>query len=289
MPNRILRDAILTSERVASLDWAAEVFYRRLHSVVDDYGRHEAGHQLLRAKCYPLQTDSVRVADIARWMAACQKSGLILVYGANGKQYLEVCDFGQQTRTASKCPPPPSGDGHCTPLLAIDSKCSQVPAIAHLDVFEDVVVYEEKKSAPPAAPPATRAEKKATRLPDDWVLPDDWRDWAKGERPDLDIAKQADQFADYWRAKPGKDGRKLDWLATWRNWIRGARSAATGFQPPQLARGGASTPDTREPTQSPLQAHITWLGDQVRRGAMTKDEAKADADRVRAKYSTETA
>lgn len=131
MPNRIIREAILTSERVASLGWPEEVFYRRLMSVVDDYGRTEAGHQLLRAKCYPLQTDSVRVADIARWMAACQKSGLILVYGVNGKQYLEVRDFGQQQRSASKCPPPPSSaDG----LLSIDSKCQQVPAVAHLDV-----------------------------------------------------------------------------------------------------------------------------------------------------------
>ncbi len=127
MPNRILRDAILTSERVATLDWAAEVFYRRLHSIVDDYGRHEAGQQLLRAKCYPLQTDSVRVADIARWMAACQKSGLILVYGANGKQYLEVCSFGQQIRSASKCPAP-------------DSNCSQVLANEHLG--EGVCVSE---------------------------------------------------------------------------------------------------------------------------------------------------
>ena len=126
MPNRILRDAILTSERVAALDWPAEVFYRRLHSIVDDYGRHEAGQQLLRAKCYPLQTDSVRVADIARWMAACQKSGLILVYGANGKQYLEVSDFGQQIRSASKCPAP-------------DINCEQVLANEHLGegVFGD--------------------------------------------------------------------------------------------------------------------------------------------------------
>ena len=115
MPNRIIREAILTSERIAALDWASEVFYRRLLSIVDDYGRHEAGHQLLRAKCYPLQTDSVRVADIARWMAACQKSGLILVYGANGKQYLEVCGFDQQRRSASKCPAP---DINCEHLLA---------------------------------------------------------------------------------------------------------------------------------------------------------------------------
>lgn len=31
------------------------------------------------------------------------------------------------------------------------------------------------------------------------------------------------QFADYWKAKPGKDGCKLDWVATWRNWCRNQR------------------------------------------------------------------
>jgi hypothetical protein len=144
MPNRIIREAILTSERVASLGWPEEVFYRRLHSIVDDYGRHEAGHQLLRAKCYPLQTDSVRVADIARWMAACQKSGVILVYGVNGKQYLEVCDFGQQQRSASKCPAPPAPEGA---LLAIDSKCQQVAANEHLDVSVSVSVSETPSPA----------------------------------------------------------------------------------------------------------------------------------------------
>ena len=36
MPTRILRDGILTSERVNLLDWEAEVFYRRLLSVGDD-------------------------------------------------------------------------------------------------------------------------------------------------------------------------------------------------------------------------------------------------------------
>lgn len=65
---------------------------------------------------------------------------------------------------------------------------------------------------------------RATRLPADWVLPDEWADWAKGERPDLDLMTTAAGFHDYWRAKAGKDGRKLDWQATWRNWVRNERS-----------------------------------------------------------------
>jgi len=137
MPNRIIRDAILASERVSKLGWPEEVFYRRLMSVVDDYGRMESNPQLLRAKCYPLQTDSVRVTDISRWMAACQKAGLILEYAANGKQYLEILDFGQQLRSASKCPDPQS----------VASKCLQPLANEHLDVSVSVSVSDT--GAPP--------------------------------------------------------------------------------------------------------------------------------------------
>ncbi|KQY73963.1 hypothetical protein ASD52_26395 [Ensifer sp. Root142] len=31
-----------------------------------------------------------------------------------------------------------------------------------------------------------------------------------------------DKFRDYWNAKTGKDATKLDWPATWRNWLRNA-------------------------------------------------------------------
>lgn len=76
---------------------------------------------------------------------------------------------------------------------------------------------------------------RASRLPPDWVLPDGWADWARAERPDLDPTSTACSFRDYWVAKPGKDGRKADWLATWRNWVRNQRSTAAprGTGPPQ--------------------------------------------------------
>lgn len=82
---------------------------------------------------------------------------------------------------------------------------------------------------------------RASRLPQDWVLPDEWRDWAKAERGDLDPLKTAEQFADYWRAKPGKDGRKTDWLATWRNWVRNQR-APQPVKTPQAFAPPLTTP-----------------------------------------------
>ena len=271
MPNRILRDNILTSEPVASLDWAAEVFYRRLHSVVDDYGRYEAGHQLLRAKCYPLQTDSVRVADIARWMAACQKSGLILVYGANGKQYLEVCKFGQQTRTPSKFPPPPAIDAGCDPLLAIASKCQQPLANDGLGVVVGVSVNEVEQGASPTAPPAAVKSKQANghRLPDDWTLPADWAEWAKGERPDLDPVRQGERFADYWRSQPGIKGRKTNWLATWRNWIRDEK---TGQRPAPSAPSGVPRGKPAGPSETPLESALAYIRQRFAFGQVNEAE-----------------
>lgn len=157
MPNRILRDGINSSERIARLQWPEEVLYRRLMSVVDDYGRTDANPQLLRSRCYPLQTDRVRTADISRWLAACQQAGLILHYEVDGKWYLEIRDFGQKQRTDSKFPAPPEGAA----LLTNASKCPQMLANARLGegVFGDEGVFgggggggESPGDKPPDAP-----------------------------------------------------------------------------------------------------------------------------------------
>ncbi|EJF76541.1 hypothetical protein MCO_01608 [Bartonella sp. DB5-6] len=58
------------------------------------------------------------------------------------------------------------------------------------------------------------------RLPDDFE-PDYAFAIAEGlppERVKVEIAK----FRDFWKARAGKDARKIDWQATWRNWVRKA-------------------------------------------------------------------
>lgn len=131
MPNRILRDGILTSPRVAKLNWAEETFYRRLHSVVDDFGRYYADHGLVRAACYPRLLNKVSDSDIEKWLTACVTAALVRVYPAeDGERYLMVLDFKQQVRaTKSKFPQPPD-------ICAADATQPQgmPPASAHLGV-----------------------------------------------------------------------------------------------------------------------------------------------------------
>lgn len=120
MPNRILREGILDSREVNALPEAAEILYRRLMSVVDDYGRYEADPELIRARCFARQLDrwplsrvSEALSDVSRVLSNDgQTPALIKIYEVNGKTYLEINKFQQRTRSDSKFPP--SIDGHMT-------------------------------------------------------------------------------------------------------------------------------------------------------------------------------
>lgn len=153
MPNRILREGILTSPAVARLGWAEEVFYRRLHSVVDDFGRYYADAGMLRAACYPRQLNKVSDSDIGKWLRACVDAALVRVYPAeDGESYLEVLKFGQQVRAKkSKFP-----DMRST--CAADAQ--QVPGNARLDVSESVdeSVDDSEAKASGGKPPVEKSE-----------------------------------------------------------------------------------------------------------------------------------
>jgi hypothetical protein len=66
------------------------------------------------------------------------------------------------------------------------------------------------------------ARKRASRIPDPFVVTAEMRAWAALEVPGLDVDGHTREFVDYWRAKSGKDASKADWVATWRNWMRRA-------------------------------------------------------------------
>lgn len=69
---------------------------------------------------------------------------------------------------------------------------------------------------------AKASPKKASRLSPDWVLPKSWGEWAISMISERSVRLEADKFRDYWTSKAGKDAAKLDWEATWRNWVRSA-------------------------------------------------------------------
>lgn len=90
----------------------------------------------------------------------------------------------------------------------------------------------EYTSTPPDSPTEASASvaprgqtDKATRLPDDFQVPDEWIDWAVSKRKwsRADAIEEAEGFCRYWQAKAGAAARKRDWLKTWQNWAVNSR------------------------------------------------------------------
>lgn len=147
MPDRILRSAILTSDRVNAVSWGAEVFYRRLMSVVDDFGRFDGRASILRANIYALKLASVSESDIGKWIRECEEAALVRLYQVENRPYLEIPRFNQRMRaTASKWPAPPSSADNCGQVPA---ECGHPPPYSYA---ESETKTEAKK--PPATPEA---------------------------------------------------------------------------------------------------------------------------------------
>ena len=85
-------------------------------------------------------------------------------------------------------------------------------------LFFSLYFVQLRIAEPPLGPPKGATKDRATRLPDDWApsLEDRAYANAKGLRQ---IDAVAEKFANYWHAKAGSGATKLDWPATWRNWV----------------------------------------------------------------------
>ena len=66
----------------------------------------------------------------------------------------------------------------------------------------------------------TPKRRRGTRIPDPWVVTAEMVEWVRTNTPHVDGRHENAQFVDYWTAKTGRDATKVDWLATWRRWMR---------------------------------------------------------------------
>ena len=153
MPNRLLRAEILDSDRVDALSAEAEVFYRRLMSVVDDFGRFHADWRVLRSNLFPLRAEQIAKEQIENWLRECtqiidgEDEPLVTLYQDGRKKLLELNNFGQRLRSKkSKFPAPPEREKKKNPLTIVNT-CQTSAAHASTPSLSP--------TPPPTTPPTT--------------------------------------------------------------------------------------------------------------------------------------
>ena len=230
MPDRIIRDELLESERWLSLkDNADRLAYIALLLKADSLGNYTAEKfRLMRLwRDFGIST----VLLVAKTLSELSDHDLIRIYESDGKDLLHIPRFGQRnTRYIKRT--------YALSPWTTDEQKQQITKYSHCehdaltlrsqpkkrrDREEIEKGNEKNKTLPRSAQKTARG----TRLLDDWVPPKDWFQWCESERPDLDSTETYNAFHDYWIAKPGKDGLKLDWEATWRNWVRNSKTGVT--------------------------------------------------------------
>ena len=86
------------------------------------------------------------------------------------------------------------------------------------DSYQDAIPETERETEKETK--KREKSNRGSRLPVDFVLPEDWVYFCQQERKDLNPTKVFEEFKDYWTALPAGKGTKTDWTATWRNWVR---------------------------------------------------------------------
>ncbi len=168
------------------------------------------------------------VQGAIRWL---KKAGLVSIESRNGRSTIyTICPDcytqpQQQVHPRSRCTPAESATP--PPQNLPPTPAARAPRTVSEPSSEPVEAKEA--TAPPSGSPATvvkKSPKRGTRLPEDWELETEWGRWAEKERrwPPDRIVQTAERFKDFWISKPGTAGLKLDWFATWRNWVRNERA-----------------------------------------------------------------
>ncbi|CAB0634823.1 helix-turn-helix domain-containing protein [Corynebacterium diphtheriae] len=112
----------------------------------------------------------------------------------------------------------------------------------------------------PAAPAkAAPASSRGCFLPDGWEPDREVINAMRAEFPHLNLWQEHQIFVDYWRGMPGARGRKRDWNATWRNWIRKAGKHSSRYRSDRhgATQSGLQGADARAATLVQMMNEIT--------------------------------
>ncbi len=245
---RNIKPAFFSNDQLADIHPLGRLLFIGLWTIADREGRLEDRPKRIKAEVLPY--DDCNVDSL---LNALDEHEFILRYESGGRRYIQILAFKkhQNPHTKESESTIPAPCKHSTSTVQEQGKAQPLPEQAGLIPDSLLLIPDsglpstDLSSAPPPADshppeafPSSEKSKAGTRLPDDWVLPKDWGNWALTEKPSWtqnNVRKEAEKFRDHWHANANrKEGRKADWQAAWRNWVRNCRDAQNVRASPQL-------------------------------------------------------
>lgn len=222
---RNIKPGFFTNDVLAECSALARILFQGLWCHADREGRLEDRPRKLKAEILPYDE-----CNIEELLSQLQIRGFIIRYQHGSERFIQVVNFCKHQNphvkeSESTIPAPclsgaKTEDAENKPERAglIPDSLNLIPDSLQEQGAQDQPRQDGKKHAT------------ASRLPADWFPSDEDISFCETERPDLKPSDVACRFRDYWIAQPGSKGRKLDWPATWRNWVRNEKRQSTQQQ-----------------------------------------------------------
>ena len=270
---RTIKPEFFTSEDIVSLTPLARVFYIALWCESDREGRMDWKPGTLKMRY--LGGDDCDVNTLAEELVSV---GLIVIYEVDGKRYAEIPTFKNHQIINNR-----EADSN-RPARVLHAS-ARVKAEGRKEGKEGKgKEWEGRVNDTPAAEAAPTTSKKGARLVDNWQLPKAWGEWAMAEYPawTAEIVRlEAAKFADHWHAKAGKDGAKLDWEATWRNWCRSPICQEAHAGRPSFAQQAADVARSTVPGKPGKHPALLQIEEDMGRGAPVPENVRKQLERLK--------
>ena len=211
---RTIKPEFPQSESMGNVSRDARLCFVMLWTIADDSGRLRGNSRMLASLLFPYDDDAPSLID--GWMQELESEGCVNRYQVDGASYVEIAKWLSHQKIDKPTP---------SKLPAFDPS-SRILANPRESSSLDQGPKDQRTKD--QGPKDQSASPSGSRLPADWVMTDDMESFCKAERPDLNPSDVACRFADYWHGMAGAKGRKADWMATWRNWVRNEKKPLAG-------------------------------------------------------------
>lgn len=225
---RNIKPAFFLNTELAEMCGFTRLAFIGMWTIADYKGCIECNIKKIKAQIMPY--DDISMEGITTNL---EKNGFIRFYSVQGKRYIKILNFEKhqnphknEREAGSDIPDITEKDNEIIEMQKDGTSTDFIGSARadSLNLIPSTLIHEEApKSKPKDAP--------ATRLPADWDLPIEYRDYCKTKRPDLNPDEVAEVFKNFWISKPGRDAKKLDWAATWRNWVIAQRPSTNNVKP----------------------------------------------------------
>jgi len=215
---RNLKPGFFKNEDLAELPPLGRILFAGLWCEADRRGILEDRPKRLKAELLPYDD-----CDVDALLGQLYERGFIRRYEADGVRCIFIPNFGKHQNPhvkeqANTLPAPPeTGEHQASTGLAPDQHRAS-PADS-LNPLPNHPLPLPDSGDTPLPPKGGKARQIKTAVPDDLLIPpEDWAAMAAEQgMTDAEMQRETAAMKDHYR---GKGERRVDWVATWRNWMR---------------------------------------------------------------------